>query len=521
MRQLRNTPVNEGDATMLTGDLLRVRIKDMTIQHREQIYKIHNYFDRNTKHMKHTSSTQGETRGETSSIAASALLKLPSKTIEPIFISSSSKKQCERSDMLLEIFARALEKGGSRDSIESEIQDMAQIEVDHKVLHGLAKILLNRCVFQSPSPELQDVLSPSDIRHITFLQAAKMRKENNISRNDILASVVTEIKNIYLCQMQQEQQQIISNLTIDMLENYLYADLKEHHVLLEMDKNTPKNAEQLISRYNLALCQSLLLRATEMDVYIDFSNLNDVGQENTLDASKWLRFLFRHIKFQQLMYRIWQVQPDMNSNLYHIRIDGPQSIFQKSNRYGMQLALFLPALILFPGKWYATATVLWGDKRKVKRLFCLSNKSDLVSHYKVTGVWRSSAEENFEYRFQDWLAMEKTKGIDVQWSLQVGKMFCLEDGSLCISDFTLQHPLGSVHVEMLGYWTKKDAMQRKRKPKDEHYIWVVSKNLMSDNKSSNAKDDETKLLNRGVIVYRDMIPIKKIMECARGFLKIV
>ena len=509
---------------MLTGDLLRVRIKDMTVQHREQIYKIHNYFDRNVKS---STENQEKTQEEISSIAASASLKLPSKTIEPIFISSSSKKQSERSDLLLEIFARALEEGSSRQSIESEIQDMAQIEVDHKVLHGLAKVLFDRCIFQSPSIELQDVLSPSDIRHITFLQAAKMRRENNlsqsnhISRNDILASVVTEIKNIYLCKLQQEQQQIISNLTIDMLENYLYADLKEHHVLLEMDKNTPKNPEQLISRYNLALCQSLLLRATEMDVYIDLSNLNDAGQENTLDASKWLRFLFRHIKFQQLMYRIWQVQPDMNSNLYHIRIDGPQSIFQKSNRYGMQLALFLPALILFPGKWYATATILWGDKRKVKRLFCLSNKSDLVSHYKVTGVWRSSAEENFEYRFQDWLATEKQKGVDVQWSLQVGKIFGLEDGSLCISDFTLQHPLGSVHVEMLGYWTKKDAMQRKRKPKDEHYIWVVSKNLMSDKKSSDAKDDETKLFKRGVIVYRDIIPIKKIMECARTFLKII
>ena len=64
--------------------------------------------------------------------------------------------------------------------------------------------------------------------------------------------------------------------------------------------------------------------------------------DNTLKTSKWLRFIFRHIKFQQLMYRIWEVRSQ--SGLYHIRIDGPQSIFQKSSRYGMQLALFLPTL---------------------------------------------------------------------------------------------------------------------------------------------------------------------------------
>ena len=30
----------------------------------------------------------------------------------------------------------------------------------------------------------------------------------------------------------------------------MYADLKENHVLCDMDKNTPTNAESLIYRYN-------------------------------------------------------------------------------------------------------------------------------------------------------------------------------------------------------------------------------------------------------------------------------
>ena len=75
------------------------------------------------------------------------------------------------------------------------------------------------------------------------------------------------------------------------------------------------------------------------------------------------------------MYRIWEVESQ--SGLYHIRIDGPQSIFQNRVDMECKLALFLPTLVLFPGKWYATTTVLWGKKRKMKRLFCLSNKAIL------------------------------------------------------------------------------------------------------------------------------------------------
>jgi uncharacterized protein len=537
MQQRKNIPVKEGDDTMLTGDLLRVRIKDMTLAHKEQVEKVQMFFDSEKASNK---AVQKKVKKK----------KLPSKTIEPIFISTTSQKQLQRSQTLLDIFSRALEFKVSRQEVENSIQEIAQMEVDHKVLHGFAKVLFNRCRFLSPGFELQEIISPSDVRHMTFSLAAKKRREKGISsqnslvRNTILEEVVGEIQKWFEQKEDQKYQErsvetsqeetsqeetsqeelqraIITNLKAKDIESYLYADLKENHVLCEMDKNMPKNPVGLISRYNLSLCQSLLLRATEMDVYIDFSSLHDGSQQDsTLQTSKWLRFLFRHIKFQQLMYRIWQVQPQSNPELYHIRIDGPQSIFQKSSRYGMKLALFLPALVLFPGKWYATATVLWGKKRKMKRLFCLSNKSNLVSHYQATGLWRSSSEENFELRFQVWLEKESKKGLEVQWSLEAGRLFCLEDGRLCISDFVLKHPLGDVNVEILGYWKKKEALHQKRRPKKEHYILVVSKNLISDKVLLKGKEEEQSLLQKDVVVFRDIIPIKKIMERARSLLKI-
>jgi hypothetical protein len=60
----------------------------------------------------------------------------------------------------------------------------------------------------------------------------------------------------------------------------------------------------------------------------------------------------------------------------------------------------------------------------------------------------------------------------------------------------------------------------KRRPKKENYIFVVSKNFVSDKAQVKGKKEEESLMKKGVIVFRDIIPIKKIMECARTLLKI-
>ena len=36
----------------------------------------------------------------------------------------------------------------------------------------------------------------------------------------------------------------LTNLNPSSIESYMYADLKENHVLCDMDKNTPTNAER-------------------------------------------------------------------------------------------------------------------------------------------------------------------------------------------------------------------------------------------------------------------------------------
>ena len=90
----------------------------------------------------------------------------------------------------------------------------------------------------------------------------------------------------------------------------------------------------MLERYNLVLCQSILLHAKKLRILL-FN-----------PSAKWLRLIFRRIKFYRLMYRVYQ-----RDNMLEILIDGPQSLLTQSSRYGLQFAMFLPVLPLYNDNW--------------------------------------------------------------------------------------------------------------------------------------------------------------------------
>src|SRR5690606_14619105 len=82
----------------------------------------------------------------------------------------------------------------------------------------------------------------------------------------------------------------------------------------------------LIARYNVALVQALLLRATEVRVRLVEPTVPRVRQ------------LLRHVKFQQLLHH-----GRRDGDTLELVLDGPGALFRQSTRYGMQLASFFPA----------------------------------------------------------------------------------------------------------------------------------------------------------------------------------
>src|SRR5690606_29410133 len=71
------------------------------------------------------------------------------------------------------------------------------------------------------------------------------------------------------------------------------------------------------------------------------------------------RQLFRWLKFHRLLYRVEGTMAEG----YAFQIDGPLSLFSATNKYGLQMALFLPALLLCRD-YRLDAELRWGPRRE-------------------------------------------------------------------------------------------------------------------------------------------------------------
>ncbi len=128
-------------------------------------------------------------------------------------------------------------------------------------------------------------------------------------REPILASVAAELK-----------------LAPEAVASALFADLRDENRLLRFEDIS---AERLIDRYNVALAQAVLLRSVLVRVEV----------RNERPAR--FRQLFRRLKFHRLLYRVEGTMRDG----YVFHIDGPLSLFAATTKYGLQVAVFVPAAV--------------------------------------------------------------------------------------------------------------------------------------------------------------------------------
>ena len=86
------------------------------------------------------------------------------------------------------------------------------------------------------------------------------------------------------------------------------------------------------------------------------------------------------------------------SDGYVFHIDGPLSLFSATTKYGLQVALFLPAL-LHCSDFRLDAELRWGPKRE-PRSFHLESRDGLVSHQADTGTYVPAELTAFVERFR-------------------------------------------------------------------------------------------------------------------------
>ena len=147
------------------------------------------------------------------------------------------------------------------------------------------------------------------------------------------------------------------------------------------------------------------------------------------------------------------------------------------------------------------ATLLW-KKGRPKKIFRLSSKDGLQSHYRPRGQWLSDEEKHLESSF----AKRKT-----DWVLKrAATVFALRDNRVLVSDYQLHHPNGFVvNVEVIGYW-RAEYLRRRLEDLSElnaPLILVVGERLKLD---KNALEESA----AHVVFFKGVIPIKALLLAA-------
>ncbi len=206
------------------------------------------------------------------------------------------------------------------------------------------------------------------------------------------------------------------------IDRDLFADVMEFHRLSRFDGY--ENAAALLARYNVAQVQVALYGAVALHI----------------TATADLKTILRYAKLARLLHTIRQV----NDGEWLITLDGPASVIHETQRYGVQLAKFLPALIACRG-WRMTAVVPVGKQRGKLRLE-LDAKAGLHSHLPVPEEFDSEVEAAFAKRWGE----SPREG----WRLLRESEILFENQRVFFPDFTFEHEDGRrVHLEIIGFWT--------------------------------------------------------------------
>lgn len=332
----------------------------------------------------------------------------------PRYIKVDAPRFVRMAEELIAIYASS--QGKTRRELNDELNRYAEDSTDYRIQRGLAKLLSDDCCEFTE----RSVAPPAEVRRRVFTLA---RENHPIVLHPDLIHPVT--KDEVLLEVAQEYQTDPAQIAWAM-----YADLAEHHILTRFDPPTP---QWLLHRYNVALAQALLYRCVQMRLSV-FRNI----------PSRYKQ-LFKFIKFYQLMHAI---QGDLDSG-YEVLLDGPVSLFRLSQKYGVQLAVFLPALLLCT-RWKMEAEIVMPDG--TRRFFPLDESAGLVSHYRDSTMYDSLLERTFAERFA-----EVASGWQIEREVAI---INLKD-TVFIPDFAFRHTDGrTALLEIVGFW-RPDYLERK------------------------------------------------------------
>ena len=329
--------------------------------------------------------------------------------IHPYLLKTEDAAHLSEARELIAVFQE--HEGRPRAELEAALEAYVGTGTDYKILRGLIKLLLDRCVFE---PAI--ATDAAELRRALFLAAREFHPviDSEETRALLAHKVAREV-----------------GCAPAVVLEHIYADLPENQILTSFES---LSAAELLDRYNLAQAQALLYRCTEM-------RLEVAPQE-----AASFRELFGAIKAYRLIHSI---QGSAQAG-YEIRLNGPVSMFHRSQKYGVQMAVFLPALLACKN-WRMRAEIIQ-KPGACARFELESNQTQFRTHYLSEAPYQNPARETLSAKWAKY---------DGVWKLEASGEVIDLGASAFIPDFILRHADGRrVYLEILGFWTPQHLKAR-------------------------------------------------------------
>ena len=325
-------------------------------------------------------------------------------------------------------------------------------EINYRLIRGLTQILERRCVIETDS-----VIDPIAAREAVFEESKGFITDEK-ERKTVLGKVARKL-----------------SIEPDDLEKALWADHEGNLVIKEFQTIT---AEDLLKQYNLSLAQTLLFRATGMEIQLE-DNYQPV---------------FRKIKQLGLIYNI---QGDK------ISLEGPISLFKLTEKYGSAFAKLL-LTIMESSRWSLKASI----SRKTfqgKRIYDFT-----LDH--TQGPFFGTESETAEIDFDSAIEKEFYQLSFHGWTVRREPTVLKAGQYAFIPDFSLERNGTRIYVEIIGFWTPEYLKHKIQKlnqlQEKESLILLVNRNLACTGSEFQAEN---------VLFYDRKIPHLEIVKILRRY----
>ncbi len=362
---------------------------------------------------------------------------------------------------LIEIFEDF--QGKTRGELEAELEEYVGTGTDYRILRGLIKLLTDRAEFETHAPA-----EPVEIRQKVFLEARKFQPvlPDSENKKEVLETAAEKF-----------------GTDADSIFENLYADLSANQKMISFERIAP---EDLLNLYNLSQAQAILYKCVEMKIYVAPS-----------DAGNY-RAIFGWIKHFGLIHSV----KGNSKEGYEITLTGAASLFHRSQKYGIQMSVFLPALLLCKN-WEARAEI--ADKQG-KNLFyeLTSEQTELVSdrhdepEYKNPDI--EKLKKNWEKFSTEWRLKENRKVIDLGKTAFIPELILISPGGK------------EIYLDILGFWTPK-SLQKKLA---EFEAVNFKKFIIAASSELRGSREEVLWENENVIFYKTKIEPRMLIEIAEN-----